>query len=345
MANALGDRTARILAGRNIWDELTPLLAPHAATITAAVAYIGSNAAELLPLRRGSTIIVDADITTVRAGATDPNVLLTWARSGVKVYSLKNLHAKLILAEAVDTEHDAFTVAGSANLSASSATRLYESVVLADGECLDEAREALIEWKRKATMLTPAALEQLVDEYATERTPTPPDADDEDGDVEDGESVPWRRPKVLHLTAAEPDIEPSEEAQAHKEKLATEYGCAGDSGYRIDMFWWDDTDRVQYDNGEHVILVEGTKSWKPRSNGSVSEPGELIYTYLDTQAWPQRRYYYLLVQVSECDVRVPDVEALFENLGEKPAFNQKYVRPVFVDALLGLWPDLEYEDA
>ncbi|WP_430331418.1 phospholipase D family protein [Rhodococcus sp. ACT016] len=279
MSDVLGDRTARVIAGRDVWDELTPLLAPYSTSITAAVSYVGSGASDIVKIRRGSSIIVDADRRTVRAGSTDPKVLLFWINSGVKVYSLKNLHAKLILAEAVDVKHDAFAVIGSANLSQSSATRLFESVVLADGECFDEVRDALIEWKSRATLLEAADLEDLADEFGADRTMPEGDAEgdgDEDSDDDDGER--WLRPTVLHLAVVDSESEPTEEAEAMAEELSGEYGLDENPDYRIDMFWWDDAEGIRYGDGEQVILVEGTKSGRPRRNGAVGEPGKLVHT-------------------------------------------------------------------
>ncbi|WP_430331419.1 hypothetical protein [Rhodococcus sp. ACT016] len=49
------------------------------------------------------------------------------------------------------------------------------------------------------------------------------------------------------------------------------------------------------------------------------------------------------MQNSDYEVRVPDVEAAFGKLGEKPDFRDgKYVRKAFVGSLLDLWPDVEY---
>ncbi|MGW0024728.1 phospholipase D family protein [Rhodococcus sp. NPDC003383] len=136
----LEDRSVRLIAGQRVWDELTPLLGRRSCTILAAVAYVGSHAGDLIKLERGSSIIVDASVSTVRAGSTDPLVLAKWIEAGVRVYSLEGLHAKMILAESTGESHPAFLLVGSANLSRSSATRLTESVVLTDSrDCLDEA--------------------------------------------------------------------------------------------------------------------------------------------------------------------------------------------------------------
>ncbi|RVW06285.1 phospholipase D family protein [Rhodococcus spongiicola] len=353
MSDVLGDRTARVIAGQNIWDELTPLLKPYSRSITAAVAYVGGEASTVLDLQRGSAIIVDADRRTVRAGSTDPRVLLAWVKAGVKVYSLKGLHAKMILAEAVGTEHDAFAVIGSANLSQSSATRLFESVALADGECLDEVRAALIEWKSAATPLKLADLEHLIEQFGIDRTASPDvDDDDEAGIEPDDEELAEpdigaersSRPTVIHLCPVDRDVKLTEEAEARADELSEKYGIVDSLDYQIDILSRDGEESVKYDTDEYIVLVDGTKTGSPRRNGGVSEPGRLVHTYLDSFAFPPRRYYYLLVQRSEFAVSVPDIESAFEPLGERPDFRGKCVRERFVDALLGLWPDLEYKE-
>ncbi|WP_072689829.1 phospholipase D family protein [Rhodococcus marinonascens] len=353
MSDVLGDRTARVIAGRSIWDELTPLLAPYSTSITAAVAYVGSGASTILGLQRGSAIIVDADRKTVRSGSTDPRVLLDWVKAGVKVYSLKGLHAKMILAEAVGAEHDAFAVIGSANLSQSSATRLFESVALADGECLEEVRIALIKLNREATPLKQAALENLIADFGIDRT-TPPDDEDVDevGVESDGEdevepdydSERPTRPRLLHLCTLARDVDVTEEAVDLADRLSEEYGIVDNLDYRIDMFCGVGADSVMYGKDEYIIAVDGTKNGRPRRTGAVNEPGRLVHTYPDDFASPPRRYYYLLVQRSKFEVTVPDIESAFEPLGERPNFRGKYVRTAFVGALLDLWPDLEYKE-
>lgn len=60
-----------------------------------AVAYVGQGAARLLPLRRGSRLVVDASEAAVRSGQTDPKELLKYLRRGVDVFSRPRLHAKV----------------------------------------------------------------------------------------------------------------------------------------------------------------------------------------------------------------------------------------------------------
>jgi hypothetical protein len=168
VTDLLADRTARLLTGSRVWQILTPVLKPYRRTITAAIACV---TAETFVLDSGSTVIVDASEATVRAGATDPSVLLKWVRTGVQVHSLTRLNTKLILAESPSRELPAFMLTGSSTIFDTPARRLREAVMVADTEeCLTEARQALVEWKQEAgTALTVTQLEELATVFGADR--------------------------------------------------------------------------------------------------------------------------------------------------------------------------------
>jgi len=86
----------------------TPLHAPHPwPHITAilrgsrprrvAIAYLDHIAPELLPLRAGDQLIVNAARPAVRAHATSPTILAGFLNDGVRVLSTPNLHTGLIV--------------------------------------------------------------------------------------------------------------------------------------------------------------------------------------------------------------------------------------------------------
>ena len=60
-----------------------------------AVAYFGTGASKLLPLRKGSTLIVDMSQAAVGSGQTNPSEILKLVNRGVDVHSVNNLHAKV----------------------------------------------------------------------------------------------------------------------------------------------------------------------------------------------------------------------------------------------------------
>lgn len=86
------------------------------------MAYLGSGASRLLPLERGSRLVVDASEAAVRAGQTNPAELSKFQRRRVRVYTVPNLHSKVFV-----FGREAFI--GSANVSNRSATSLVEAVV------------------------------------------------------------------------------------------------------------------------------------------------------------------------------------------------------------------------
>ena len=62
-----------------------------------AIAYLDHTAPDLLPLRAGDQLIVNAARPTVRAHATSPTALARFLDAGVRVLSTPNLHTGLIL--------------------------------------------------------------------------------------------------------------------------------------------------------------------------------------------------------------------------------------------------------
>jgi hypothetical protein len=69
--------------------------------------------------------VVDASEASVKAGRTCPAELLKLARSGVRIYSVPNLHAKIYVL-------DRFIYVGSANASDNSANSLVEAMLATD---------------------------------------------------------------------------------------------------------------------------------------------------------------------------------------------------------------------
>jgi hypothetical protein len=90
-----------------------------------AVAYFGKGATKLLPLDRGSTLIVDMSRPAVGSGQTLPKEILKLVNRGVEVHSVQNLHAKVFV-----IANRAFI--GSTNVSNHSANGLIEACVETD---------------------------------------------------------------------------------------------------------------------------------------------------------------------------------------------------------------------
>lgn len=158
----LAERSVRLLAGRDIWASITPLLAPRR-NLVAAFGHVGPGAAALLPLEPGDTLITDASLDTVLSGATSPHALLHWVKAGVLVHSLRGLNAKLVIAE----DDPSFVVVGSADVTAAGPRQLFEAVTVShEKHTVEEAQEAWLEWADLAgPALTAGDLEPLLEQY------------------------------------------------------------------------------------------------------------------------------------------------------------------------------------
>jgi hypothetical protein len=107
---------------QNIWPQLTKAVRDSQNRCAVAVAYFGKGARRLLPLARGSQLVVDASERSVASGQTCPADLIKLAKHGVAIYSVPNLHAKVfVLGRAA--------YIGSANVSSRSSTQLVEALI------------------------------------------------------------------------------------------------------------------------------------------------------------------------------------------------------------------------
>ena len=347
------NRTARLLTG-SVWTQLTPLIAARQHSVTAAIAYVGADAHTHLPLRSGSSIIVDATVRAVEQKSTNPHSLLAWLKADVRVYSLPHLHAKMLLCEATD-DSDAFVAVGSANVSQRSQAMLQEAVVLTDSpDTVDEARSCLVDWKQRATPLTIARVRELCDifDQSTVTLPENEESPDEQASEEQTHEVhQWPRPSKLFVTQVAPTEEISAEAEFERDLLIEKHGASTEEDAEVGKpyvaVFWNDFDRqmVQdiFAEGNHVVLV-----WKVRGRAKrrcvASEPGQVIHKWIDYDASPERTYYYVLAPHSSAEVTYGDIADGLDAIGVTLDDDIGYLRRNVIDAILAQWPDLEFVD-
>jgi hypothetical protein len=123
------------LITQGVWRRLTAAARKTHRPSLVSVAYFGKDAASLLPLRKGSRLVVDASEAAVSSGQTCPADLSKLNGKGVRIYSVANLHAKLfVLGSRV--------YIGSANASHHSAGTMLEAVLeTTDRDTLRAARD------------------------------------------------------------------------------------------------------------------------------------------------------------------------------------------------------------
>src|SRR5262249_14152719 len=120
MKQPQGPTSKTKLHDKHIWRRLTALATQSRGLI--AVAYLGQGGAAQLPLRTGSTLVVNLSMQTVKAGVTDPREILKLLKRRVKVHTVENLHAKVYV-------FGATALIGSPNVSRYSAERLVEAAL------------------------------------------------------------------------------------------------------------------------------------------------------------------------------------------------------------------------
>jgi len=104
------------------WDRIQGLVQKQPGKCYVAVAYFGSGASDLLPLKSGSILVVDMSERAVKSGQTKPSEISKLLNEGVEAHSVENLHAKVFV---IGTR----ALVGSTNVSHSSANALIEALI------------------------------------------------------------------------------------------------------------------------------------------------------------------------------------------------------------------------
>jgi hypothetical protein len=110
------------LSNETLWQTLVAHI-KVARRVDAAIAYFGQGGSKILSLRSGDRLVVDMSPATVRAGGTDPREVEKLIRRGVRAFTRRNLHAKIVLA-------DNSVISGSANVSKRSQQVLDEAAII-----------------------------------------------------------------------------------------------------------------------------------------------------------------------------------------------------------------------
>ena len=103
-----------------IWNEITTRARSSTRPAHVAVAYLGAQGDQLLPLTPESLLVVDASLGMVRAGSTNPDALARLQSRGIHIFSAQRLHAKVFAFDRVG-------FVGSTNASSNSRSNLIEA--------------------------------------------------------------------------------------------------------------------------------------------------------------------------------------------------------------------------
>lgn len=128
----------RFLGGKQAWARIRAGVREGRSHV--AVAWWGSGMAKLLPLKAGSVLVVRADRATMEQGQTNPYELEKLVKKGVRVFPLRNLHAKVFV-------FVKSAVIGSMNVSTNSwEGGILEAGVEVSGAAVNVARRQVLAW-------------------------------------------------------------------------------------------------------------------------------------------------------------------------------------------------------
>ena len=280
------------LITQGVWRRLTAAAKKTHRPSLVAVAYFGKNAGGLLPLRRGSRLVVDASEAAVSSGQTCPTDLKKY--KGVRIFSVQNLHAKLFVL-------GSRAYIGSANASHHSAGTMLEAVIettdrntvkaarnYVRGLCLHELGQE--ELDRLAKLYKPPRIKGRRKKQRKKRvsTLTRPD-------------LPTLR--IAQLVEGYPPAG-SENAQEAGEKVARAKRKKRQTHVLEDFFW---PGNCPYQKGDTVVQVVKQEN----EQKLVSPPANVIHTKIWRRG--QKRVTFVYLEVPER--RRKRLERLAKQLG------------------------------
>jgi PLD-like domain len=261
----------------HVWQTLTAATKARVKPAV-AVAYFGQGAAKLLPLPNGSRIVVDASEGAVKSGQTCPAELIKLLKRGVRIYSRKNLHAKIFV-------FGSKVFVGSANASLHSAHTLREAMlVTTDRNAIAAAREFIRELCIQE--IGPETLSRLAKLYRPPRLPGGNRQRPKTKRVNSND-LPRVRLEQLHLEEA--PIE-SKDAEAAGRKIAVKR-MRMPRRHELENFWCAGMSPIA--RGDIVIQVTNEGGGKRM----VSPPG----TVVNVRKWrnAKRKLAFVYVEVPQ----------------------------------------------
>jgi hypothetical protein len=309
------------LISEGIWSRLKAAAAGSHRPAAVAVAYFGKGASKLLPLPKGSRLVVDASEAAVKSGQTCPAELKAlMQKKGVRVYSVANLHAKVFVLGST-----AFV--GSANVSRHSKDTLVEAVVATtDAKAVAATRQFVRDLCRQD--LGPEEVDRLQRMY---RPPRMVGTSRGQRRRKNGRVRP-KLPRLLlaHLIRQEPPkaSEPTEKTGVKKARKRMEQPRR----HELEHFWW--TGQCPFHAGDMVmqILKEGD------NRQMAWPPGNVVHT----EAWQggtrKLTFVYLEVPMRR-RVALPRLAKRIGRGAGKRLRRGGRVSQEFAERLLAAWSD------
>jgi hypothetical protein len=308
-----------VFVSQDIWPKLTQAVRACRQRCAVAVAYFGAGASRLLPLPKGSRLVVDASDHAVKSGQTCPTDLLKLVKRGVMVYSVPNLHAKVLV-----VGRAAFV--GSANVSSHSAAQLVEAAFRATDPSAVRAARQFVHHLCLHEM-TPTVLKRLAKLYRPPLVPGGKGAKPPAADTARRPSLPRLMLAQLHLHDWSDRDQALHDAGLPVARRRREHPRS----FELDSFR--NAGKCRYRRGDLVVQVTDEGS----GSVLVTPPGNLLHVRSRRTGKRQVSFIYLEHPAR----RRRPVKALARQLGRgslKRLQRDGVVRdPAFAQALLNIW--------
>ncbi len=272
----------------DLWTEITSL-AKEAERRYAAVAYLGTGATRLLPLKRGDVLVVDMSLASIRAGRTNPAEIEKYLKRGVEVYSCHNLHAKVFV-------FDDMAIVGSANVSKNSQELLIEAALFTtDTTVVDSVRNFI--FSLKGEIVTPEYVETCKKEYKPPILPPSVHRPKRSGTV-----VPVHpRLRIERVYPITIDSQEEKLLEGGVEKAEKKLGDTQLYTVHSVRFPEGSTLAKKAEIGDLVIQV-----WKEKDGKLwVYPPGRIVYIQLYTRSRDNRRFKFIHLEAPKQPRLVP----------------------------------------
>ena len=304
---------------QDIWPQLTKAVRNSRQSCVVAVAYFGAGASRLLPLQKGSHLVVDASERAVASGQTCPADLSKLMKRGVKIFSIPNLHAKVfVLGRAA--------YIGSANVSNRSASQLIEAIIhTTEPSAVRAARQFVQE--HCLHELTPAVLKQLAKLY---RPPIVPGGKPGKKTIKATSSQPVL-PKLLLAQLTLEDWSEHDQAHHDAELPVAKKRCQHPRSYKLDSFRH--TGKCPYQNGDVVVQVTDEGGGRVL----VAPPGTVLHVDTEPNGNRQVTFVYLERPAQRRRTVKKLAQALGRGTAKKLRRNGVIRDTAFKHALLNIW--------
>lgn len=242
------------LVTRNLW----PILRRKASASKlrrAAIAYVTD--ATWLPLQPGDLLVTDASNAAIAGGRTSAAALAEYFESGVELFSLNNLHAKVAV-------FDDWAIIGSANVSQHSAAYYIEAAVVTDRPDLVGETEKFVWSLAKASTAIDKSFVDRISSIPVVRASGPP------LNTGGGRKRVRRPSRQRFWFLGIPDDEPYSGDPDKIDALADDVQrTVSKKAGSVDWFWWPISARFSQKASVGDIVID---CWRPHSPFRSTKP-------------------------------------------------------------------------